>query len=191
MIDRGRLGKYVSVIALLTLKHQEQWALVDGRPAGACLTHTVFTTTDGTYSLGRGNYHISRSSKHKHLKKMYAHIISGIKLFILYVLEITSNAYVYFPTMRLHFSTRKRKRACLNNGSEARADTHSTSLLYIILRTTDKLHKWRRGSFWKHRLLTQWRILNKRKSRHRFRYSCGRHDIYVSDCQIWFGEVSA
>lgn len=36
-------------------------------------------------------------------------------MFILHVLEITSCAYVYFPTMRLHFSTRKRKHACPNN----------------------------------------------------------------------------
>lgn len=34
----GRSGKYVSVIALLTLKRQEQWALVDDRLGGACLT---------------------------------------------------------------------------------------------------------------------------------------------------------
>lgn len=59
-------------------------------------------------------------------------------MFIFQVLEINLNAYVYFPTMRLHFSTRKLKHACLNN-AQARAEPHSASLLCIILRTINNL----------------------------------------------------
>lgn len=68
-------------------------------------------------------------------------------MFILYVLEITSSAYIYFPTMRLHFSTRKRKRACLNNGSKL-VLYHILCpycILFQELRIT--YYKWRRGSF--------------------------------------------
>lgn len=53
-----------------------------------------------------------------HSTYLYKHTCNLFKqTAIMYVLEIRSYTHVYFPTVRLHFSTRKRKRACLNNGS--------------------------------------------------------------------------
>lgn len=141
---------------------------MDDRLTGAWLTHTLIhydwrpiflrTLISLVYHVFKTLY--NTSSKGNDITIQY--VKWNKHMFILYVLEITSGAYVYFPTMRLHFSTRKRKRACLNNGTEL--VLNHILRLYCILFQEVRItyYKWRRGSFWERRLLTQQqRILNK------------------------------